>query len=98
MTCDLGCAWRERRFREGDEVVPYWRPIPRNIRSPWRQLSLAPFWFQDHRRQQLDRRVRQNVILEAARFGRRFQREPDRFREMLSGHAETLRAKLQKAG
>lgn len=53
----------------------------------WRAFSIAPLWLQDKRRAQLDRRVRQNVIIEAVRTGRQLERlkarDPERFRRAI---------------
>ena len=95
--------WLDREFQPGDdEISPQWIPIPRNIRSPWRQFSMAPYWYQDHRRRQLDRRLRQNVILEAARLGRAFRQqleyEPNPFRDQLGEGFGVMRTQIERAG
>ena len=46
----------------------------RDVPTPWRHVSIAPLWLQASRQAQLDRRVRQDVIIEAVRTGRRLER------------------------
>lgn len=69
-----------------------WLPTSRQRPSPWNGFSIAPLWYQDHRRKQLDRRVRQNVILEAARLGQTFERqlalEPEFFQRLAGFRSE----------
>ena len=52
----------------------------------------ALLWYQDHRQQQLDRRARQSVILEAARLGQSFDRqlalEPEFFQRLAGFRTE----------
>ncbi|MEM7356072.1 MAG: hypothetical protein AAF657_34975, partial [Acidobacteriota bacterium] len=69
----------------------------RGVPGPASPFSLAPWWRQGERRQQLDRRVRQNVLLEAKRASQqleaRFAEDPEQFRKMVrrsTAHIPTL--------
>ncbi len=79
-------------YRRAQQRLPEWFPTSRQEPAPWSTFSVAPLWFQEHRREQLDRRVRQNVILEALRMGsvleRRMALEPDRFEDVSGFRAE----------
>lgn len=63
------------------------RVLPRDGPRRWRAFSIAPLWFQGKRQAQLDRRVRQNVILEAVATGRQLARQrswdPKGFRQSI---------------
>ena len=66
---------------ENDPFDPaiHWRGGPNRQRV----FSIAPLWFQNQRLARLDRRVRQNVVLEA-------RRASDRLKRRFSDESETL--------
>ena len=83
---DVGSAslerWFWRRNRQGslDSAFPDRSAFAEStrvsdVRRHWRAVSIAPLWFSSERRQQVKQRVRQNIILEAARISQHMARQ-----------------------
>lgn len=102
---DADSSWLDRwywtRFRRGivfsnqtDDLKQTYFP-QRGTPGPEGPFSIAPLWFPKHRARQLDRRVRQNVTLEAVRAGQHLEnpwkRDPEGFRQLLDRGSKLLR-------